>query len=170
MMTYSFRDGRRVSGVSAEIAGAELARICTVHNGLRPPDVVEAARPPEAPLHPIFEWDDPTAADAYRLQQARELIRAIAVAPADASTEPRLVYVHVSAVDGYQPVQAVVERPEWFMLARDALALKLVAAQRALNELRYAASNGAGRSERVAALDRIATGLDAAAQAVEELT
>lgn len=46
---------------------------------LRPDDVVEAARNPESPLHDQFEWDDTEAANKYRTDQARTLIRAVRV-------------------------------------------------------------------------------------------
>jgi hypothetical protein len=37
--------------------------------------VLEAARNPSSVLHERFDWDDPHAAEAHRLDQARELIR-----------------------------------------------------------------------------------------------
>jgi hypothetical protein len=39
--------------------------------------VVEAARPKESPLHGSFTWDDTKAAQQWRIQQARQLIRAV---------------------------------------------------------------------------------------------
>ena len=42
-------------------------------------DVVQAARPARHPLHRAFEWDDKTAADAFRLDQANDLIRNLRV-------------------------------------------------------------------------------------------
>jgi hypothetical protein len=42
---------------------------------LRPEDVVEFARDPKSELHRHFEWNDSEAAAAYRLTQARQLIR-----------------------------------------------------------------------------------------------
>lgn len=57
---------------------AELERIRLAAGGLlRPADVVAAARDPKSPLHSHFEWDDGAAAEAYRLWQARQLIRAV---------------------------------------------------------------------------------------------
>lgn len=46
---------------------------------LVPADVVEAARDPRSPLHSHFEWDDSTAAEKYRIEQARTLIRSVKV-------------------------------------------------------------------------------------------
>jgi len=55
---------------------SELARIAEENNGvLLPKAVVEAARSQNSPLHSWFEWDDSVAAEAYRLEQARYLIR-----------------------------------------------------------------------------------------------
>ena len=43
---------------------------------LRAQDVVKAARSPKSVLHSQFEWDNDKAADEWRMQQARGLIRA----------------------------------------------------------------------------------------------
>lgn len=54
----------------------ELELIRKRHGGfLRPADVVEFARDPATALHTRFEWDDSKAADQYRLEQARLIIR-----------------------------------------------------------------------------------------------
>lgn len=44
---------------------------------LTPQDVLKDARNPNSPLHSFFEWSDGEAAEQYRLQQARGLIRAV---------------------------------------------------------------------------------------------
>jgi hypothetical protein len=46
---------------------------------LSPADVIDAARNPNSAMHSQFEWDDSEAAQAYRLQQARALIRRVKV-------------------------------------------------------------------------------------------
>lgn len=54
----------------------ELERIRLQNGGiLRPEDVVKEAKSPSSPLHPKFNWDDSSAAHAWRLEQARHLIR-----------------------------------------------------------------------------------------------
>lgn len=46
---------------------------------LEPSDVVQTARDPASPLHPLFEWDDAAAAAAHRLEQARNVIKRVRV-------------------------------------------------------------------------------------------
>jgi hypothetical protein len=46
---------------------------------LHPADVIAAARNPNSAMHGQFEWDNSEAAEAYRLQQARALIRRVKV-------------------------------------------------------------------------------------------
>lgn len=41
--------------------------------------VVDDATDPSSPLHEAFDWDDRTAARAYRVQQARVMIQSISV-------------------------------------------------------------------------------------------
>ncbi|HAO99858.1 MAG TPA: hypothetical protein DCQ83_07415 [Fibrobacteres bacterium] len=55
---------------------AELKSLNAQNGGLlKPEQVVEAARDPGSPLHDQFQWDDTAAAEAYRIQQARGLLR-----------------------------------------------------------------------------------------------
>lgn len=42
---------------------------------LKPEDVLDDARNPNSPLHDCFTWDDSIAAEAYRLIQAKAVIR-----------------------------------------------------------------------------------------------
>lgn len=57
---------------------AELRRL--ERNGrLTPQRVVEAAKSKKSPLHEFFEWNDVVAAEAYRLDQARALIRTVGI-------------------------------------------------------------------------------------------
>lgn len=54
---------------------SELRRIMSEHHGmLFAEDVVREARADSSPLHKYFQWDDSSAAEAWRLQQARQLI------------------------------------------------------------------------------------------------
>lgn len=64
---------------------------------LTPKDVVDDARHDNSPLHSFFEWDDGAAAEAFRLQQARGLIRAVvAVYVSDDKPAVRQrAYIHI---------------------------------------------------------------------------
>lgn len=54
----------------------ELRRLEEKNGGrLLPQLVVKAARSKVSPLHQHFEWDDSAAAEKYRVEQARALIR-----------------------------------------------------------------------------------------------
>lgn len=57
----------------------ELQNIYHRHGYLTPHTVIEAASPPDHPLHGQFEWDDTVAGPLYRLDQARDLIRSFTV-------------------------------------------------------------------------------------------
>ncbi len=68
------------------------------HGELTPADVVKDARNANSPLHSFFEWDDGEAAEAYRLQQARGLIRAVVAVYVreDAPAVRQKAYVHIA--------------------------------------------------------------------------
>lgn len=69
--------------VPADVAAAELERIKGKYGVLRPADVVTESRNKDAVLHSVFQWDNDTAAELYRVQQARTLINHIQVVVED---------------------------------------------------------------------------------------
>lgn len=85
--------------VKAEEAHAALEMVRETNGGvLRPSDVVDAARPDDAPLHPAFTWDDADAAEKYRQDEARRLIRSVCVIDTSKPEAlPQPVYLHVKA-------------------------------------------------------------------------
>lgn len=77
--TYRWKPGSTLK-VDAQTAGEELERIRHERGGtLIPGDVVEASRSDNAPLHYAFEWNDFVAADAYRIEQTKYIIRSVEV-------------------------------------------------------------------------------------------
>lgn len=76
---YSYVVGARIK-LDPQCVGNELERIIEQNDGaLTPAMVVLEARSEFAPLHPHFEWNDGIAADKYRVEQARYLIRSVLV-------------------------------------------------------------------------------------------
>lgn len=81
---YTFREGplpiKNAKDADPQQIGEALAEIAAAADGhLTPRATVDAARDPRHVLNPHFEWDDQAAAEAYRLDQARELIRMIRI-------------------------------------------------------------------------------------------
>ncbi len=81
---------------------------------LRAHDVVEAAKAPTHPLHQHFEWNNTKAAAAYRLVQARNLIRSITVIrPAEDRPVMRPIYFSLDSDriqhgGGYQRIETIM--------------------------------------------------------------
>jgi hypothetical protein len=59
--------------------GKIIKEIAEKNGKCTPKDVLEVARNKESILHPMFEWDDRKAGEAFRKQQAGSLIRSIQV-------------------------------------------------------------------------------------------
>jgi len=80
----------------------QLLKIQKCNGGsLSPVAVVDAARAADHPLHNRFEWDDSKAGEAYRIEQARRMIRAVVtvVNAAGAEIETR-AFVALSTTKG----------------------------------------------------------------------
>lgn len=85
-MVYTYKAGAHIK-VDANIAGQMCEQLeRTV--GLTAKNLLDANRSEDAPLHGEFEWNDSIAAEAYREDQARYIIRSLCVKPEDKKTEP----------------------------------------------------------------------------------
>lgn len=117
-MVYSWKPGAITPPVLPQIAGERLEEIRRQHNGrMTPADVVNDARPESSPLHPAFEWNDATAAESWRREQAGYMIRHIAVeVTKDEASEPTVIRAFVSVTEGkathYASTAAALSDPD----------------------------------------------------------
>ncbi len=81
-VAYAWKEGRSYK-ISAQTVGEELEKIEKRYGQIEPKNIVAAATPVSSPLHKFFEWDNKSAADGYRLWQARMLIGAVFVKSVD---------------------------------------------------------------------------------------
>lgn len=78
--SYGWKDGAgEFRKFDAAKIASELERVREKDGVLKPSNVVDAARAPSSPLHPIFPWDDVEAARIGREAIASRLIRSITV-------------------------------------------------------------------------------------------
>jgi len=99
-VTYQWVSGSRLRG-NAQAVGQELERIRKAKGGLTAESVLIAARPRSSVFHRHFTWDDTRAANERRLDQARALIRFVAVKIERLNDEPLVVRSFVKTEAGY---------------------------------------------------------------------
>lgn len=112
-MRYAWNRSR---SVDAQVVGERVASLAEDNGGVCPAWVmVDEARPVESILHLMFEWNDWTAAEAYRREQARHHIRELRIISDDEDADPVQAFVHVirvegdGVVEGYRLTSLVVE-------------------------------------------------------------
>lgn len=66
---------------------------------LEPKHVVESARSDSHILHPHFEWDDKLAAESFRIDQARNIIRIVRIVDEEGE-EPVRAFLSVTGANG----------------------------------------------------------------------
>jgi hypothetical protein len=84
---YAANPSGVLANSEAELVGRELVRIEKKHGAILPEKVVDEARPDQAKLHPYFTWDDEKAAELYRRDEARGLIRSVVIIRPDTEDE-----------------------------------------------------------------------------------
>lgn len=95
----------------------QLQSIYNSHGQLTPRLVVDLARDPEHELHSRFEWDDSIAAEKFRVEQARDLIRKVRVVykQGDENNPPQTIRAYHSLPDGdghaYRSTDEIVQDP-----------------------------------------------------------
>jgi hypothetical protein len=92
---YGFRRGSRLDGDKAQDVGEHLEGLRAASGSLTAARVVKDAKARRSPLHEFFQWDNTAAANEYRLEQARHLLRSLVV-----------VYEHIP--QHKEPVRAFV--------------------------------------------------------------
>lgn len=94
-----------------------LLELRSRHGTLTPQVVVDDARRADSPIHTAFEWDDAIAAEQYRLEQARTLIRSLKVSyvSPEGTTEKTRAFVSIQRADvparEYVPIEEVAQDP-----------------------------------------------------------
>ncbi len=68
------------------------------HGEITPKIVLDSARSEDSLLHPCFEWNDGVAAEKYRENQARFLIRNLVVKVEQDDSPPQAVRAYVNVV------------------------------------------------------------------------
>jgi hypothetical protein len=143
--TYQFRNGAHIKGgVDANSVGTELDRIRESQGEITPQGVVNESRPTNAPLNPCFTWDDTEAAEAYRRDEARKIVRSVRVVyPDTRNSEPAFVHIRREdpAEDGqpqggyYERARTVAQNFNLYDNAWRSAQERLSAAARSLTEL-----------------------------------
>lgn len=105
-MEIRWKQGYRGSNDVLQVYN-ELETIRNRDGIITPEAVVLAACDDRNPLHEEFCWDDSQAAHAYRLDQARSLIRSIEVVYDEAPTRQVRAYTVISAPTQQQPQRKV---------------------------------------------------------------
>lgn len=112
--------GSALSPTDAAVVGPAVERL---KQGTKEPPklsaVVDAARPRGSSLHRFFEWDDGKAAQKFRIEQARWLVRSVRVVVryVSGATSTRLLTQRIQVTE--QPShEAKVQQPMRHLFAR----------------------------------------------------
>lgn len=111
---YFWRVGAKIK-LDPQKAGEHLLRLTTQCQGsLSAAQVLEEGRDPDNFLNSHFDWDDSTAAEKHRLNQARQLLNCIIMVDQDKKiVEPARVFVSLKTIErrAYIPLITVLSDP-----------------------------------------------------------
>ena len=123
-IAYKWKNAARsVQGLDAEVFGSEIAGLA--RTGSATPDaLVDAAWPKDSPLHEAFTWDNSLAAEKWRLEEARCIIRAlVTVEIIDGSEQEIRAFVSVQPDEAesriYHPIKAALSDKRYYQQVLD---------------------------------------------------
>lgn len=136
-MVYEWKPGSRYK-VDANTAGAVCEQLESEGN-LSAKSLLDVSRPDDAPLHSEFEWDDSVAAEKFREDQARHMIRHLIVRLDSQPQEPVRCFFKIETAEAvpesYTRIETVLKKPDMRAeLLKQALA-ELEAFQKKYNTL-----------------------------------
>lgn len=76
---YIWKLGSLAKEIDPNEAVTELERIENIYGAITPENILEASKSKRSLLHRLFNWNDESAANQYRLQQARTIINNIEI-------------------------------------------------------------------------------------------
>ena len=90
---------------------------------ITPQEILEKARDEDSELHKCFEWNDSIAAEKYRLEQARNILRMLVYEGKSKEEKPLRLYMKTETTHEYQPTkQFLIQQDEYQGLLKRALA------------------------------------------------
>lgn len=87
-MVYEYSWSGPERAVSAEKVAKHIAKLEKKYGEVSAEVFLESARSEKSEMHTLFEWDDKSAAENYRMAQARIIISSIRVNVVSEETEP----------------------------------------------------------------------------------
>ena len=82
-----------------------------------PENIVEYARNPESELHKCFEWNDTVAAEKYRIEQARQVLRTLVIKQETKQDKPPLrLFYKTNQREEYKPINLIVKQNDEYQI------------------------------------------------------
>lgn len=101
-------------GADAQKCYEEIMEICEDLDSATPQAVLERARDESSELHKCFTWDDSTAAERWRISEARLVTRQLVIKEVEVPKdrpEIRLFY-KTDNESGYKPTEIIVRKED----------------------------------------------------------
>lgn len=110
-MVYKYAPGSRIK-TDPNITGRMCEELERSEAGLTAQTLLDANRPKSAPLHNEFEWDNKKAAEAYRLDQARYILRSLIIVPDEEKPKETVRAVFTVQDSKYESIDVILKNDE----------------------------------------------------------
>ena len=112
---YPVKWSRVGEEIYANVSAQQIAdEIMSIGESASPKQIVDKARDEGTELHKVFEWDDAIAAEKYRCDQARHVVRCLVIDQPEANEDkPEIrVWHKVDNQEGYRRVELIVRHED----------------------------------------------------------
>lgn len=98
----------------------EIMEICEELESATPQQILEKAKDSSTELHKCFTWDNSEAAEKWRVQEARTIVRSLKIVEEkpDKKPEPTTIRVFYKTDNesGYKPTKLILKKPDEYKM------------------------------------------------------
>ncbi len=123
----------------AQKCADEIMEICEELESATPQQILEKARDSNTELHKCFTWDDTEAAEKWRIQEARTIVRNLKIIEQKPDKQPEpttiRVFYKTDNESGYKPTKLILKKPDEYKSLVERCRSELLAIKQKFNSI-----------------------------------
>nr|DAG73475.1 MAG TPA: hypothetical protein [Caudoviricetes sp.] len=123
----------------AQKCADEIMEICNELESATPQQILEKARDSNTELHKCFTWDNTEAAEKWRVQEARSVVRNLKIIEVKPDKEPEpttiRVFYKTDSSSGYKPTKLILKKPDEYKALVERCRSELLAIKQKFNSI-----------------------------------
>lgn len=117
----------------------EIMEICEELESATPRQILEKAKDSNTELHKCFTWDDSEAAEKWRIEEAKAVVRNLKIVEQEPGKEPEVTQIRVfyktDNQSGYKPCRMILKKTDEYKMLLERCRSELLAIKKKFENL-----------------------------------